>query len=318
MKKLFLLLIPSLILTGCIHSGDRSSKQGEIDTSNLKIVCPTGAPAFAFYNRADNQNFETNGVPSNIVAMLSSASDKDVVVIDTVSGLRAINNGAPYKLAANITFGNFFIAATGNDDNGEMDAGDKIVLFGEHQTPDLLFHYLYSNTYDEGIEFVGNAQDAAKCLITGKNAVTTSTIDYVFIAQPALYSAMQKNPNATKYVDIQAKYAQVTEGKSLIQASIFLKNTLSKEIADAFLEEVAYDIEKAVNTPEVIQETLSKNNADEMVSLYGVAPQIATTVLKDSNGLGLGYAKAIENKTNIDSFISLFSLENTNEEIYYK
>ena len=304
-------------MTGCT-TGKPSSSPEDIDTSNLKIVCPTGAPAFAFYKHADNKNFETNGVPSNIVAMLSEASNKDIVVIDTVSGIKAINNGAPYKLAANITFGNFFIASTGNDENETMDIGDKIVLFGEHQTPDLLFHYLYGNTYDEGIEFVGNVQDAAKCLISGKNAVTSSTIDYVFVAQPVLYNAMQKNQNAAKYVDVQQAYQQKSEGKSLIQASVFIKNSVDKKVADKFLADLGGDIQQAVTDPDKITAALEGKNVDEVTALYGVAPSIATTVLKDNNGLGLGYRGALENKTNIDSFISLFSLENTSEEIYYK
>ena len=44
----------------------------------------------------------------------------------------------------------------------------------------------------------------------------------------------------------------------------------------------------------------------------------AVAVLKNNNGLGLGYKEGLQNKENIDSFISLFSLENTNEEIYYQ
>ena len=318
MKKIFLLLIPALALTGCIDRNTNSLDSGDVDTSSLKIICPTGAPAFAFYNHANNDNFETNNVPSNIVAMLSPTSDKDIVVIDTVSGIKAINNGAPYKLAANITLGNFFIGATGNDADGTMDPDDKIVIFGEHQTPDLLFHYLYGNTYDEGIEYVTNVQDAAKCLITGKNIVTESIIDYVFVAQPVLFKALRANPNASKYVDIQAKYNEVSGGKSLIQASVFIKDSLSKAQANAFLSTLESDITKAISNPDIIKDELSKNDADEMLSLYGVEADVATAVLKDNNGLGLGYKNALNNKDHIDSFISLFSLENTNEEIYYK
>ena len=318
MKKAIYLILPALLLTGCISKNNQTQSNGEdnVDISKLKIVCPTGAPAFAFYDFANNQNFETNSTPSNIVAMMSAASNKDVIVIDTTSGIKAINNGAPFKMLANITFGNFFIASTGNDDNETMDAGDKIVLFGEHQTPDLLFHYLYGNAYDEGIEYVTNVQDAAKCLISGKNAVTTSTIDYVFVAQPVLYNALQKNANAKMHVNVQEAYKEKSNGKSLIQASIFVRNSLESKVVDAFKEKISSDINAAVSNPDIIAEKL-KGSAEEITALYGVNPAVAIAVLKDNNGLGLGYKNAKENKENIDSFVSLFSLENTNEEIYY-
>ena len=67
MKKKYLLL--SLIcLTSC-----------NVDHSTLKIVCPTGAPALAFYNNVENANFETNSTPSNIVSMMNGNSNYDIV-----------------------------------------------------------------------------------------------------------------------------------------------------------------------------------------------------------------------------------------------
>lgn len=306
MKKQILLLIPLMMLTGC-----------KKDTSKLKIVCPTGAPAIAFYKENSNPNFETNGVPSNIVSMMNENSDKDLVVIDTVSGLKAIKNGAPYKLAASLTFGNFYIASTGKDDDEVIDKDDKIVLFGQNQTPDLLFHYLYGNEYNDAIEYVTNVQDAAKCLITGKNEVTTNTIDYVFIAQPVLTNALNKNKNAKKVVDIQEAYKNKSEGKSLIQASLFVRNKAKKDIVNEYLKGLKASVEEAINNPDVISETLKDKSVEEMTALYGVAPSLAVTALKDNNGLGLGYKKGKDIKSEIDSFISLFSLENTNEEIYY-
>ena len=142
MKKYSVLLL-SLLLTSC-----------NVDSSSLKIISPTGAPTLAFYNHSNNVNYETNSTPSNIVSMMSSSSDYDIVVIDTVSGIKAIEKGAPYKLAANITFGNFFIASTGNDENKVMDKDDTVIVFGQNKTPDLLFNYIYGNDYN--VEYVTN------------------------------------------------------------------------------------------------------------------------------------------------------------------
>ena len=69
-------------------------------------------------------------------------------VIDTVNGIKAIEKGANYKLAASITFGNFYIASTGIDEDDIMDKDDYIVLFSMGATPDLIFHYvLQSNQF---------------------------------------------------------------------------------------------------------------------------------------------------------------------------
>ena len=307
MKKLALLAVPLLLLSACQKS------------ETIKIICPTGAPAFAFYKEATNANFETNSVPKNIVAMMNASSDKNVVVIDTTSGIQAISKGAPYKLAATITFGNFFIASTGKDDNNTMDPGDKIILFNQGATPDLLFHYLYGNTYDAGIEYVTAVSDAATCLISGKNQVTGSEIKYVFIAQPVLLNALAKNTNAAKYVDIQEAYKTKSGGKSLIQASAFIKNSAQKSSIKKYLNTLEEDVNKAVENPDLIAEAISALPDEEASAKYGVPATLAVKALKDNNGLGLGMKSAYTIKEDIDSFLkNVQNLEATSEEIYYK
>ncbi len=318
MKKILLLAVPALLLSGC-SMFQKTSTVGPVNVSNLSIVCPTGAPAFAFYNEAGNRNFETNDVPKNIVAMMNENSKKDFVVIDTTSGIQAISKGAPYKLAASLTFGNFFIASTGKDDNGVMDAGDKIILFNQGGTPDLLFHYLYGNQFDSGIEYVTNVKDAATCLISGKNAVTGSEVKYVFIAQPVLFNALQKNQSASKYVDVQEAYKEKSGGKQLIQASLFVKNTADSSVVNAYLNKLSSDINTAIKNPDVISKALQSYDVNEMTTLYGVNPSLAVNVLKDNNGLGLGFKKGIENKANIDAFLKeVQGIEETSETIYYQ
>lgn len=313
MKKLVILAIPLLALSACGK---------HVDASNQNIVCPTGAPAFAFYKQCQNPNFETNSVPKNIVAMMTETSNKDFVVIDTVSGVQAIGKGAPYKLAASLTFGNFFIASTGNDEDGKMDAGDKIAIFGKGATPDLLFHYIYGTTYDSGIEYDGlsNVQDAAKCLITGKNEATGSSIDYVFIAQPVLLNALAKNSKAAVYANIQEKYQEKSGGKRLIQASLFIKNSADKSIAKQFMKDLESDVKAALKNPDVITEEINKVlTTEESSALYGVNPELAVKAIKADNGLGLGYEKSYSIKADIDAFLKdIQGINETSEEIYYK
>ena len=249
---------------------------------------------------------------------MTEASNKDFVVIDTTSGIQAINKGAPYKIMATLTFGNFFIASTGHDANNTMDAGDKIVLFNQNATPDLLFHYLYGNTYDAGIEYVANVQDAAKCLITSKNAVTGSDIDYVFIAQPVLLNALAKNANAAKYADIQEEYSKKSNGKKVIQASLFIKNSLDRAMGGQFTKDLESNIVALKNNPDLALDILNDMTSEEATSVYGVAPSLAVQALKDNNGLGLGFEYASYIKEDIDAFLKdIQGLDETSKEIYW-
>ena len=318
MIKIVLSIIPFLLMCGCKNNNSSDLGDLPVSTDNLGILSPVGAPAYAFYKEARNPNFETNQSPDSIVSSMTKLGDKKIVVIDTTSGIDAIKAGAPYKLAANLTFGNFFIAATGKDDNDTMDPGDKIVLFNKNGLPDQLFHYLYGNDYDEGIEYVTNGVgDAAKCLIKSKNEVTGSEIKYVFIAQPALTGALKQNTSASVYANVQNLYKEKTGGKELVQASLFVKNTLYKKIADQYLEELKGNIEAAVSNPDVI--TQEFEGLDTLSTKYGVAPSLAVAVLKNNNGLGLGFKSAYQNKENIDAFLAnVQGKEATNEEIYYK
>lgn len=307
MKKKYILLT-ILCLTSC-----------NVDHSSLKIVCPTGAPSLAFYNNVDNVNFETNSTPSNIVAMMNGTSSYDVVVIDTVSGIKAINNGANFKIAANLTFGNFYIASTGNDDNDTMDKDDVIILFGQNQTPDLLFNKIYGEGYN--IEYVTNVQDAAKCLASGINMISKSTVDYVFIAQPALYTILNNQNAATYgkasvYANIQDEYKKITNNE-LVQASIFVNNNSDTKMINSFLNDLSKDIFALLDDSTKLA---SKINYDdqELTTKFGVNFKACEKLLNDNNQIGLGFKMAIDNKDNIDSFVSLFDLNATNEEIYYK
>lgn len=307
MKKKYLLL--SLIcLTSC-----------NVDHSTLKIVCPTGAPALAFYNNVENANFETNSTPSNIVSMMNGNSNYDIVVIDTVSGIKAINNGANFKLAVTLTFGNFYLAATGNDENSTLDKDDVVILFGQNQTPDLLFNKIYGEGYN--VEYVTNVQDAAKCLASGKNMITKSTVDYVFIAQPALYTILNNKDaptygNASVYANIQEEYKKITN-YDLVQASLFVNVNSDSKMVDSFLKDLEKDINNLLENPSLLSDKIDFTS-QELSTKYGVNFKACEQLLNDDNAIGLGYKKAIDNKENIDNFISLFNLGTTNEEIYYK
>ena len=302
MKTKMLLLATLIGLGGCANKYEH----------NLTIVSPVGAPAMAFYSYSEDPNFETNSDASNIIPMMVQGQ-KDVVVLPTNAGISAITKkGVGYKIAATITFGNLFVAATGNDDDGVMDADDYIVVFNEGGFPDLMFHAVYGNALDTGIHYVGTNQFAAQCLTMGKDIVHDNVpVDYVLIADPAFTNVKSKKENVSEYANIQTLYKEKV-GSEIFQASVFVKNGVD---ANAFLSSLEKDINDGIANPNIIASKMAlKEKASEF---YGVEPAVASAVTKNGNRMGLGFKRAKDNKEGIDKFLSNFGIDATSEEIYY-
>ena len=316
-KSLLIIGLLTLTLGACNNPQNSSSDKSNTDAdfSAVSIISPQGAPALAFYNLASKAQFETNSDPTNIVAMMA-AGQKDVVVLPTNAGIQAIKGkNAPYKIAATITFGNFFMVSLGNDDNNQMDTSDKILLFQQNNIPDKLFHYVYGDSLNDSLYYVNAVSDATKAVKTGSfvdaygNNVTPN---YVLLAEPALTSVLDQ---VTVYANLQEEYKKKSNDLDFFQASVFIKNTLENKIAPSvILSTLENDVKNAIANPDLLAEGMNKVEAAQ--SVFGVAPQMATNVLKRNNGMGLGYKAAKANKAGIDKFLSLFNIAETDEEIY--
>lgn len=306
-------ILPLLLVTLLAGCGKEKAK-------DLTIISPTGAPAVAFYNYATDKNYTTNGTPSNIVSSMTK-NGTDIVVIDTLSGLKAIKNAsAPYKIFATITFGNFYLVGTGHDENNTIDPDDKIVLFGQNQTPDKLFQLLYKDF--NNVSYVTNVQEAGTCLCSGKKLQTQEDVDYVFVAEPILTNITSNQQCATygktTITSIQDKYKEVTNDKRLTQASIFVKNGTDKKSLTQFATKLKTDIENGIKDPQLIFDGMSKLDTPSVAAKFGIGAQIAKNVMSNGNRLGLGFEYAIDIKADIDAFIALFGEEATSAEVYEK
>jgi len=296
MKKV-VFLIPLLMLASCGENHD------------IRILCPKGAPSLAFYNFVENNNFQTNDQPSNIISFLRNDSLYDMVIIDTISGIKSIVKDNSFQLASTITFGNYYIAKAKSTTSDSFNEGSKITLFGKNQTPDLLFKYLYGTNYV--INYVDSVTDAKQLLQN-----PSKDTEYVFIAEPALFGAKKTNQEVKAVENIQDKYLQKT-GKSLIQASIFVKTNSDKTTMNKLLNEIENDIKAGLENPALVKSQIDKLPSYEQLNKFGVNSASAFNVLQ-SNSIGLGYKKSYEIKEEIDAFIKLFGLGETDEKNYWK
>lgn len=318
MKKIIVILL-ALLLVGCSKTNEISSD----DISNLSIAVPSGAPSICFYDEINNDRFAT-GDAQSILPELKGENGSNIIVIDTVNGIKALNAGANYKLAATITFGNFYIATTGIDDNGVMDEGDYIVLFSKGATPDLIFHYVFGDKFDSNIHYVSAVSDASACLIKGINITDDERdineqpyVDYVMIAEPALSAAMAQSEYASVYINMQDRYKQKSDHR-MVQASVFVSNKLSDEQVNAYLNKLENSINVLLSNPSAFDDA-TKDLADaEIKEIFGVPNGKTVSKVLKNNTIGIGFRRAYENKEDIDNYISIFGMEKTNEEIYFK
>lgn len=305
MKKVFLLSLIPLVLCGC----GRKDKY-----KDLRFVVPTGAPAIAMSAFAEIKGFETVTDPSTIVPMMA-AEQVDVAVLPTNVGVTAINaKKVPYKLLCTITFGNLYVASTGKDDDGVMDADDYIVSFQQGAVPDKIFHYVYGTEFDSALHYVSGAADAAKCLKTGKNLADESKqVDYVLLAEPALTKVLETTPTASVYADLQALYKEKSEGLILTQASVFVRSALEEKVVKGAIyktieESVNHMIKKSSNITSYMEKV------DNPATIFGVEPEYAVKTMDAGNKMGIGCKLASEIKDDINKFLTIFGVSEIADE----
>ena len=319
MKKILSILALATVLVGCNQS--HTEPLQPYDRSKLSIVCPTGAPALAFYNYSSYSNFETNSDPQTGILPQMVAGQKDVVVLPTNAGMQAIlNRGANYQIAATITFGNFYLLSMGNDANNELDTSDTILLFQKGNVPDKIFHYVYGDTYNANIHYVSAVSDAAAAANAGTFVDSESgesvVPNYVLLAQPVLQTVLKNHESYSVYANMQEKYKEKSNNLPLFQASVFINKAAEPELARSFLESLKVDVEAALKDGTAISNALA--DTTELKTMYGIQPSVAASLTKNGNGMGLGFAYAKENKSAVENFLKLFNIEGVNEEVYFE
>ena len=308
------------LLTGC----NVTNSSSVIDDYKLKIITPTGAPSVAFLNYLNYEHYDTNSVPNNIVAEMIKGT-YDIVVVDLIGGLTAIEKKqAEYKLASVITFGNFYIYSTGNDDNEFIEETDNIVCFGQGNTPDILFNHLYPNI---GVDaYVAGVSDIAPIAMSG--IINNQEVDYCIIAEPVLYNVLNNKNAATnqkgiEYSDIQQKWKEI-HGKdsSILGASIYIKNstyTNHKTLVDEYLLNIKKDISTFINDPSKAEEILNNfGSKEEQSQKIGLNSNVIKGVLEDSNSINLNYLSSKENDFNniIEEYLNVVNPSLINKENY--
>ena len=306
-KLLYLLPLTLLALGGC----NNSAFSYKLD---LKVLSPTGAPAIGMYALASEENYTTTTNPKEGLIPQFQTNNYDVIIAPTNGGLmQIVKQSAAYKIAATITYGNFHIVSMGTDDDNTLNAGDKVVFFQTEDIPGKVFNYLYGDldlvTYDAG------TAEGTKRIITDRGIVDGVQYDYVFTAEPVISAT-----SSTIFINVAEAFKEKSGGKLLTQASVFVRNDVSKEKADKFLNALEKDINDGLKNPDLIKEGIEKlGSTQEQQNKIGVPGAVAKKA-SVNNGFGLGFNRAINIKADIENFMSLIApaLSNLDEEVFYK
>lgn len=315
-SKLILIIATSTMLMSCLDNSSYTYKG--TTPLEISIAAPKGAPAAALYQHLFEDKVDINA-PTNVQTWFLTGT-LDAIIAPTNAGVNLIRaKQAPYKLAATVTFGNFFLVSTGNDENKTLDPDDSIfVPMSQADIPARLFNYAYASYNFSNISYGGDNSTAARNLILGYNELEAGhpSLDYVVVAQPALSTALATNQKANVVSSVQSKYKEVSGGKEIMQASIFINNGLAKEKADAFLNQIEKETKELLNHPEIVKDVFA--NVEDLQVQGKLTADKATfqNVIKD-NSLGLGFKNAKANKDSIDKFLETIGVAPTSEEIYY-
>lgn len=310
MKKITL-LIPTIALVASCGGTNPSLRP-----TSLKILSPTGAPAVSMYNFVSGLRTVLN--PATELLPEFAKDNFDIIVAPAKGGLnKIVKANANYQMAAVVTFGNFALVSTGNDDNGVLDEGDAVLYFQPADIPGAVFNYLYG---DLGLNTVSvdDVKLTAGALNTGKITVGGSEIqlDYVFSADPLI-----TNLNKASHIKERASDAFLAKsGKRIIQAAVFVNKNTDKAKIDEFLTLLQGDMNSALTNASNIVTTFNLfGNTTEQENMFGVNATTVYNSMKDYNGLGIGYLRAKDAQEEIDYFINdiLKSNLELDEKVYY-
>ena len=211
-----------------------------------------------------------------------------------------------YKLARILTGGNLYLV--GIDKTEEPTSEDKIVSFGHNLLPDLAYKKLYSQEIIDNTTYVAGVNDALAVLKSG--VYEGEEVDYVLIAQPALFAAMN-DQNAATYGKLTVinclkdKWKDEFDQDAIPQAGLFVHNDYYLANQDYFetqfalLEERIDTAINDVNTVKSVMDSQIPALADQQ-AFFGFNSNIAKNV-QSSTSTPNGFALVNEQEAlNID------------------
>ena len=303
MKRSTKFLLPLLLissLTSC------SSNSYHFFRGDGYIIMPSGAPTLAIFNEVSiNEEVIIETTTSNVLAQFASNEYK-YIIFDANQGLNQIEtNNANYTFIKLLTGGNFHLVKLNPEAGTYPTNNDYVLGFGtDQQIPNKVYNKLFPNApfdyaFNNGVSDLQGALkgiDENGYLGIGN---ARNQIDWVFIAQPALFGLINSTPNfkalyevsacdylVTNLVQEQFNYDYIPQAGLFVNTSYYNNN---REEVVNFLNYVEFQLNLALNHPEVVRDVMNEysENLEAQQSRFGFNANIAYALQSNSNQFGI-------------------------------
>lgn len=322
--KAFLLLPLAGLLAACGPVATSTSGSDSDVTlpaeSVVRLLTPTGAPALAFYDQGESENW-TTGTAAEIKPQFATAN-YDALVIDSITGLNVIDaqEEPNYVLASFLTGGNFHLVSAKHEDASAITADSKILSFNYNSLPDQVFRRLAKEAWGWDFDLVqggnifyvteNNVSAVASQLIADPEAY-----DYYFIAEPALTNAetklkSEKDVTLNRIYDLRAEWEEYSGQSAIPQAALFMRSEFVEKDQNAtlnFLSMVETNLDDAVNNPSKVKTIMDGyGDANAQATRFGFNSNLVQKLQSDGqNRFGMVLKEDIaDNRTFVNDFYS--------------
>ncbi|MDY5345331.1 MAG: hypothetical protein SPG87_02845 [Eubacteriales bacterium] len=320
-KKILVLIVAIVMIVAMVSvlaaCGQNNSKE-----SKLRVAMPDGTPLLAMASLMANKEkvggykLDFNVVPSNLIGSEITGEKADIAVMPTNAIVGLYKKGADYKIVTSNIFGVLYLIGN-SDDAFTLDKlkGKVIYSIGEKNTPQLVFEKILKEKL--GDDVVVNSDQA----VSGKVAMYYVTdgqqviaalkqgkANYGVVGEPAATNA--KGKGFSVLYDLQKGWGEVTGGEeSYPQASLVIKASLAKD--KTFVKALV----KALNgNLEYLANDENKAGLTELFKGYGSSVTFPAASVEKSN---VGVKWAIDIKSEIESYLSVFGIKAPNSDFYF-
>lgn len=310
MKNRFLAIFAySFLLVGCSSTSEPENF----------LLMPSGAPTLALYEEVALNNevivtTNTNEVKDNFVA-----NNYKYLIFDCINGITFQNqNKSNYEFVSLLTGGNFHLIGINKTLDDIPTNDDYIVGFGnESLIPNKVYTKLYQDAPMDNL--FASVTDLSSYLksIDAEGKVNNQQIDWIFIAQPSLFSLRSSNSDFNNLVkngvdiNIKDKFKELYNVDYIPQAGLFVNKTYKEnhqyEVA-AFKNKVDQMLADALNNPTKVKETMHSYSEDlqTQAARYGFNENIMFN-LQNNSANQFGIVDPTVNFTidDINSFLNI-------------
>lgn len=310
MKNRFLAIFAcSFLLVGCSSTSEPENF----------LLMPSGAPTLALYEEVALNNevivtTNTNEVKDNFVA-----NNYKYLIFDCINGITFQNqNKSNYEFVSLLTGGNFHLIGINKTLDDVPTNDDYIVGFGnESLIPNKVYTKLYQDAPMDNL--FASVTDLSSYLksIDAEGKVNNQQIDWIFIAQPSLFSLRSSNSNFDNLVkngvdiNIKDKFKELYNVDYIPQAGLFVNKTYKENHQDevaAFKNKVDQMLADALNNPTKVKETMHSYSEDlqTQAARYGFNENIMFNLQNnDANQFGIVDPAVNFTIDDINSFLNI-------------